>query len=357
MHHRTSGSRLTKHTATPVSQRDPAHIPTLADLESLPSETKAHVAFIFDIKKLMSENYREPNDVGPTLWSRIWPWIFFMHEYREYLGTLSLFREQALGYTQFLLFVADIFDPIPMRGIISSTPGFRVVLTTTWTVLSTLPRDTYEHCLWFLSSIIGALDFIGPLHFSEMVDDAGGTLDDLAMLMMRHMDDVVNGQFSWKIGSLASYLRFLAELILAAASVSTVLHFPLPHLSTRQKFHETLRLNGFIPAFVIAMDTALEAFKSHPKWRIHDTRESSFIVTLKLFEHLLNTTMVACRHRDRPPPFYRTAFLRTDRPQVHDALCQLARSIPTGSQEEHISDEVESILENAVALLEIHKWD
>ncbi|KAF8187272.1 hypothetical protein K438DRAFT_1834900 [Mycena galopus ATCC 62051] len=46
--------------------------------------------------------------------------------------------------------------------------------------------------------------------------------------------------------------------------------------------------------------------------------------------------------------------MRTNRPQVHDALRQLARSIPTGSQEEDISDEVESILENVVDLLEIH---
>ncbi|KAF8187365.1 hypothetical protein K438DRAFT_1015539 [Mycena galopus ATCC 62051] len=46
--------------------------------------------------------------------------------------------------------------------------------------------------------------------------------------------------------------------------------------------------------------------------------------------------------------------MRTNRPQVHDALRQLARSIPTGFQEEDISDEVESILENVVDLLEIH---
>jgi hypothetical protein len=46
--------------------------------------------------------------------------------------------------------------------------------------------------------------------------------------------------------------------------------------------------------------------------------------------------------------------LRTNSSQVHDALRQLARSIPTGFKEEDISGEVERILEHAVDLVEIH---
>ncbi|KAJ6565504.1 hypothetical protein DFH09DRAFT_1157525 [Mycena vulgaris] len=276
---------------------DPAQIPTPADLESFQPDTRASVdcaslalEVIFDIIDAVSKKYQEPDDVGPTLWSRMWPWIFFMHEYREYLGASSVFREPQ-AYTRFLLFVADIYDPQPMRDIISSTPGLRVLLATTWTLLPKSPREAYEACLWFLAGIIGSLDFTDPLHFAEMVDGAGGTLDDLARLMMRHMDDVVNGQFSWKIGSSASYMRYLAQLILAADSGHTVQHSTPPHLSTRQKSLETLRLHGFVPAFVVAMDTVLEACKSNPDSWLHDNFESSFVVTLELLEHLLNTTL------------------------------------------------------------------
>jgi len=46
--------------------------------------------------------------------------------------------------------------------------------------------------------------------------------------------------------------------------------------------------------------------------------------------------------------------LRTNSPQIHDALRRLARSIPAGSKEEDISDEVERILEHVVDLVEIH---
>ncbi|KAJ7232474.1 hypothetical protein B0H12DRAFT_1239621 [Mycena haematopus] len=45
--------------------------------------------------------------------------------------------------------------------------------------------------------------------------------------------------------------------------------------------------------------------------------------------------------------------LRTNSPQVHDALHQLAQSLPTGSREA-VSDEVNRILEHAVDLVEIH---
>jgi hypothetical protein len=125
-----------------------------------------------------------------------------------------------------------------------------------------------------------------------MVDGAGGTFDDLARLMMCHLDDVVNGQFSWKIGSSASYMRYLSRLILAADSGYTVQQTTTPpHLLTCQKFLETLRLHGFVPAFVVAMDTVLETCKSNPDSWLHDNFESSFVVTLELLEHLLNTTL------------------------------------------------------------------
>ncbi|KAJ7247148.1 hypothetical protein B0H12DRAFT_1072989 [Mycena haematopus] len=215
---------------------DPAQIPTPVDLEAFQPDTRASVAraslalqVIFDITDVVLKEYQEPDDVGPTLWSRIWPWISFMHEHREYLGAASVFW-QTQGYTRFMLFVVDIFDPQPMRDIISAAPGFRVILTTTWSLLPKSPRETYEGCLWYFWGIIGSLDFTDPLHFAEMIEGAGGTLDDLASLMMRHMDDVVNTPLSGKIGSPPGYMRYLANLILAVDSGSTVQQSTVPHL-------------------------------------------------------------------------------------------------------------------------------
>ncbi|KAJ7753063.1 hypothetical protein DFH07DRAFT_774200 [Mycena maculata] len=127
---------------------------------------------VFDIIDAVSNKYQEPDDMGPTLCSRIWSWIFFMHEYREYLGASSVFWEPE-AYTRFLLFVADIYDPQPMRDIISATRGLRVFLATTWTLLPKSSRAAYEACLYFFVGIIGSLDFTDPLHFAEMVDGAG----------------------------------------------------------------------------------------------------------------------------------------------------------------------------------------
>ncbi|KAJ7198424.1 hypothetical protein B0H12DRAFT_1226215 [Mycena haematopus] len=276
---------------------DPAQIPTPVDLESLQPDTRASVSraslalgVVFDIIDAVSKKYPEPDDVGPTLWSRIWPWIFFMHEYREYLRAASVFL-QTEDYIRFLLFVVDIYGPQPMRDIISATPGLRVLLATIWTLLPRSPWEAYEACLWYLCGIIGSLDFTDPLHFAEMIEGAGGTLDDLASLMMRHMDDVVHGQFSGELGSPPAYMRYLSWFILATDSGSTVQQSTVPHISMRETFLETLRLHGFIPAFVVAMDTVLEACKLNPNSWGHDNIESSFAATLELLEDLLNTSL------------------------------------------------------------------
>ncbi|KAJ7213062.1 hypothetical protein GGX14DRAFT_696949, partial [Mycena pura] len=170
---------------------DPAQIPTPADLESLQPDTRASVdcarlalEVIFDIIAPVSRKYQEPDDVGPTFWSGIWPWIFFMHEYREYLGASSVFRDP-LGYTRFVLFLTDIYDPRPMRDIISATPGFRALLATTWTLLPK-SSEAYETCLWFLVSIIGSLPFTDPLHFAEMVDGAGACKSNSDSWLLRN---------------------------------------------------------------------------------------------------------------------------------------------------------------------------
>ncbi|KAJ7754337.1 hypothetical protein DFH07DRAFT_773737 [Mycena maculata] len=173
-----------------------------------------------------------------------------MHEYRDYLGVSSVSWEP-LAYTRFLLFVSELFGNHPIRGVIESTPGFRVLMAKMWTVLPRLERTkpAFETCLWFLASIIGSLD---PAHFAEMVDGAGGTPDDLASLVLRHIDVVVHGNLSWEVGSAASYMRFLAHLVQAA---------PLRH---RERFIQTLRRRDFIPALLLGMNALLEHFLDTP---------------------------------------------------------------------------------------------
>ncbi|KAJ7830517.1 hypothetical protein B0H14DRAFT_2807390, partial [Mycena olivaceomarginata] len=249
---------------------DPAHIPTPGDLEYLQPDTRARIACaslaleaLFDLINLVAKEYQEPDDIGPALWPRVWPWTFFMHEYRDYLRAASVSWEP-LAYTRFLLFVSEIYGPYPIRGAISSTPGFRVLMARVWTILPRLKqkKSAFEPC-------------------------AGGTLDDLASLVLQHIDVVVNGNLSWEVGSAASYMRHLVHLIQAGHSATqTSADFPM-----RERFIQTLRRRDFIPALVVAMNTVLEASRANSRSFLRSGFESSFVATLELLERLLDTPM------------------------------------------------------------------
>ncbi|KAJ7021169.1 hypothetical protein C8F04DRAFT_1141765 [Mycena alexandri] len=272
---------------------DPAHIPTPGDLEYLQPDTRARIACaslaleaLFDLMSLVAEEYQEPDDVGPALWPRVWPWTFFMHEYRDYLQAASVFWEP-LTYTRFLLFVSDIYGPQPIRGVISSTPGFRVLMARTWTILPRLQlkKSAFEPCLWFLASIIGSLEYSDPVHFAEMVEGAGGNLDELASLALQHINVVVSGNLSWEVGSSAAYMCHLAHLIQAGHSATQT------SADIRERFIQTLRRRDFIPALVVAMNSVLEESRANDRSFLRSNFQSSFVATLELLERLFDTPM------------------------------------------------------------------
>jgi hypothetical protein len=71
---------------------------------------------------LLSGETRPPHDLGPPIWSRIWPWIYFMQEHRGHDLTF---------YGGFLAFVGRMYINAKIYDVscsVSSTLGFRVVL-------------------------------------------------------------------------------------------------------------------------------------------------------------------------------------------------------------------------------------
>ncbi|KAJ7754331.1 hypothetical protein DFH07DRAFT_773730 [Mycena maculata] len=265
---------------------DPEHIPTLANLEYFPPDTRARVdcaaialQALFSLMNLSARDWRDPDDLGPALWPRVWPWTFFMHEYRDYLGAASVFWEP-MTYTRFLLFVSEIYGPHPIRGVISSTPGFRVLMARAWTVLPGLEGEK-----WKSVSLVPYRHHY-PVHFAEMVEGAGGTLDDLASLVLHHIDVVVHGNLSWEVGSPAPYMGNLAHLI-QAGQFGAQASAPLPH---RERFIQTLRRRDFIPALVVGMYTVLARWRVSKSF-LRDGFESSFVATLELLERFLDAPM------------------------------------------------------------------
>ncbi|KAJ6462424.1 hypothetical protein C8R45DRAFT_1080562 [Mycena sanguinolenta] len=178
---------------------DPAKIPSTEDLESLERSTKLRLGcaalslrMIFQFALL--ENKSSQQELGSTLWPRVWPWMHFMHEYRECLpGRLAL---ENVIYFQFLGFVEQSF---PLHSPLTSTPGLRAILATAWVLLPKMKsskdgsqtKDGFQICSQAVALLLRDLDFTDPLHFMEMVDGAGGILEDLAALSTEFLDHAV----------------------------------------------------------------------------------------------------------------------------------------------------------------------
>jgi hypothetical protein len=262
---------------------DPAQIPTSEEMDPLHPDTRKRLSCaVLSLRAVFSMG--PPEDTGPTLWPRVWPWIYFIYEHQEHLPTACL-KAPELLWTQFLIFVSHIYGP-PISVLVSSTPGFRVLLAKAWTVMPQLKQtQAFEPCLKYVSGFLGNLDFRDPVNFNELVDGAGGSVDDLARLVVQYVYDVVEGQTSWEFGSQGYYIRSLIHFIQGRhASVhgdtDTTQHASLPPL--HEKFLDTLHQHKFVAAFVVGMSSLC-------KMDTEEDTEESFRESFELLERLLNT--------------------------------------------------------------------
>ncbi|KAJ7352241.1 hypothetical protein DFH08DRAFT_858321 [Mycena albidolilacea] len=271
---------------------DPAQIPTPDDLDSFQPDVATRIdcallslRVLFDL--VVDEHFAE--EVGPTLWAHVWPWIWFLHQHLEHISISDktlVFHD--IVYIRFFLFATQMYGPNSTRTIVSSTPGFRAILAKTWTLLARIKTtDMFQPFFWYLANLLGSLDFIDPVHFTEMIDGAGGTLDDLAHLVMGYLDCLIERQNSWEYGSLGAYLRCLMSLI-NDGRVANAPDLPSSRLSLHEQFIETLRHCGFVSAFVTATKFLLDPNKKLDSFLGSDT-ESRCARVLEFLGGLLNT--------------------------------------------------------------------
>ncbi|KAJ7908910.1 hypothetical protein B0H13DRAFT_2331012 [Mycena leptocephala] len=194
---------------------DPTRIPSAEELESF-------------IRTLGAK-------IGPTLWPRVWSWVYFIYEHHEHLP-VAYIRVHEEIYIQFLIYVAHIYgNPSISKYILN---------------------PALENCLYYLAGFMNVLDFDDPVQFTEIIDGAGGTLDD------------------WHALSYGLYIRSLVRFIQGFSPKPTAL---------RPQFMETLRHHKFVPPFVVAMATLLVTSEL-------DTEES-LRTSFKMLERLLNTPL------------------------------------------------------------------
>ncbi|KAF8212783.1 hypothetical protein K438DRAFT_1751213 [Mycena galopus ATCC 62051] len=151
---------------------DPTRIPALEELKSLQPHTTTRIACAsVSLNAIMHLEPKSAREIGPTLWPRVWPWIYFMHEHCEYLPDTIALPEFAI-YNQLLALASQISDPSSAPDLIPEIRGFRIILAKAWAHLPQVKESqALESSLGDVAAFIGSLEFAVPVHFAEIIED------------------------------------------------------------------------------------------------------------------------------------------------------------------------------------------
>ncbi|KAJ7441532.1 hypothetical protein B0H11DRAFT_2204795 [Mycena galericulata] len=158
---------------------DPARIPSATLLESSSHDTLCTVeTALLSIEAMFAID--SPPEAGADLWPRLWTWIQFVQLFREFLGALEfqLPTEEEL-YVGFLTFSREMSEYAPNEKMITSTPGFQSFVVRAWACLLQPDDVTHQE-----SALYHVFLFLKPTLVEEIIDGAGGNIDDVAKLIM-----------------------------------------------------------------------------------------------------------------------------------------------------------------------------
>ncbi|KAJ7238988.1 hypothetical protein C8J57DRAFT_1727536 [Mycena rebaudengoi] len=162
---------------------DLTRMPTAAAMDAIPpsSSSLVSVEAAFTSLRLLGLG---PGHLTTALdfWPRVWKWTNFLLVYSSCIGV----PEESVGFT-FLAFLA--YMPREANEVIVTIPGVRRVFARAWTLLfqtENLDKSSaaFDGVAYFLS---WAINPSGRDNFAEFIDGAGGTPDDLASLVVKHI--------------------------------------------------------------------------------------------------------------------------------------------------------------------------
>ncbi|KAJ7938958.1 hypothetical protein B0H13DRAFT_1941374 [Mycena leptocephala] len=195
---------------------------------------------------------RAPPEAGISLWSRVWPWFYFIHTHRDQLPGVDLFPERRF-YINFILFAGAFHDDGPSYTIMSATAGFKVMIAKAWSFLHHLEEpNLLEVALNDIYGFIVDSNFGDPASLSELIEGAGGTLDDLAGLVVNYIQTVVGRNAPWPVSR--SNAEYIAGICLFLKDAD-----PPPEGDTQWSLpplgplHKKLLHHGLVHTVVVAM--------------------------------------------------------------------------------------------------------
>ncbi|KAJ7082667.1 hypothetical protein B0H15DRAFT_803117 [Mycena belliarum] len=141
----------------------------------------------------MIHTFRIPTDISRFIWPHVWPWMQFIALYRDYLPDIPPYWQSDSGLRlRFLMFLGDLGDDTEMQNLMCSTPGVYYMVAKAWphvvpTRESEKRGDGFNDLYRFLANERAG----NPANLAEIVDGAGGTLEDLAILVVSYIDALV----------------------------------------------------------------------------------------------------------------------------------------------------------------------
>ncbi|KAF8192676.1 hypothetical protein K438DRAFT_854572 [Mycena galopus ATCC 62051] len=156
-----------------------------------------------------------PKDLAPDLWSRIWNWIDFLDEYRDFVQGIMPFSVKD-AYAAYVGILRNYQWHKETAHLPHDTPRVRVVIARAWGIIlrqGTI-RQIYFHDI--MRFLYDDLLLARPHNIQEYVEGSGGTSDEFATLVMDHIERTHAPDGGYPIGEKSAFflwgpLRLLVE--------------------------------------------------------------------------------------------------------------------------------------------------
>ncbi|KAF8208391.1 hypothetical protein K438DRAFT_1813918 [Mycena galopus ATCC 62051] len=130
-----------------------------------------------------------PSSIFSDLWPRLWKWEQFFDAYR--------FTDDETGPgIAFVKFVSLFLPDKVASAVLTSTPGLRRMVARSWVVLLRTANSAVAYGFDGLTIILHSEIVVTSLaDTEEFIDGAGGSLDDLASLIVGYVDRIAQDNF------------------------------------------------------------------------------------------------------------------------------------------------------------------
>ncbi|KAJ6493305.1 hypothetical protein C8R45DRAFT_185302 [Mycena sanguinolenta] len=234
---------------------DTAELPDLDgfDAEAAPVDTvstigRALIAMysVFAIKSI--------DDAGPDLWVRVWPWARFLHFYHAHIPGMTPLNESDFCLS-FLSFAGRQSEHPETAALMKATPWFWYMLGQAWIHLpAAVGLLVRMQACNDITCFIVEEQVADPVNMAHLVDGAGGTLHDLAGLVVSFLEEFGPGNDASMAQNQMS-IGFLGRMLIFVGLVDPALQDPLRATGVLVPFGRALIARDIIPPVIKAVSS------------------------------------------------------------------------------------------------------